>query len=81
MNNMVSLYGIEPLQAAYGRSYTSIKKAQSDFDNDLDFRTASGSYINRPQLVEMDVELIDFRYGKGGTKKDCLKCKKRKARV
>ena len=74
---MVSLYGIEPIQAAYGRSYTSIKAAQADFDNDLDFIMANGSYVNKPQLVEMGVTMIDFRYGKGNTKKDCLKCKPR----
>jgi len=75
MSNMVSLYGIEPIQAAYGRSYTSIKAAQADFDNDLDFKMANGSYVNKPQLVEMGIERIDLRYGKGGTKKNCLKCK------
>jgi hypothetical protein len=70
---MTSLYGIEPLMGAYGRSYTSIKVAQADFNNDKDFCMASGSYVNKPQLVEMGVTMIDFRYGKGNTKKDCLK--------
>ena len=69
---MVSLYGIEPLTGAYGRSYTSIKAAQADFNADKDFRMCGGGYVNKPQLVEIGVTMVDFRYGKGNTKKDCL---------
>tara|TARA_R110002126_G_scaffold14054_17_gene59831 strand:+ start:42 stop:290 length:249 start_codon:yes stop_codon:yes gene_type:complete len=69
---MTSLYGIEPLTGAYGRSYTSVSKAQADFNDDKDFRMASGSYINKSQLLEMGVTTIAFRYD-SNRKKDYLK--------
>ena len=47
------MFGILPLTPAYGRNPKSRKAAQADLDAGLDWRTPSGQYINRPQLVEV----------------------------
>lgn len=69
---MVALYGIEPLTGALGRFYTSIKVAQQDFNLGKEFKTSGNQYINKAELARMGVIMVDFRYGAGGRKKDCL---------
>ena len=80
---MVALYGIEPLTAALGRSYTSIKVAQQDFNLGKEFKTVNGQYINKAELTRMGIIMIDFRYGAGSRQKDCLlvQSEKRAAKV
>ncbi len=46
------MFGILPLTPAYGRDPKSKKAAQADLDNNLDWRTGSGQYISRVELVE-----------------------------
>ena len=58
----MSLFGLEPLQPAYGRDYKSLKQAQIDFNADKDFATAMGQYINKPQVVDMNMSQIRVRY-------------------
>ena len=45
-------FGILPITPAYGRAPKSKKAAQADLDAELDWRTASGQYIGRGELVE-----------------------------
>ena len=59
----VSLYGVEPLMAAYGRNYYSTAQAQADLDNDKDFACSLGGYIGRRELVDMGATRIAFREG------------------
>ena len=40
----MSLFGTEPLTAAYGRKHTTLEEAQADFNKDKDFQTPSGRF-------------------------------------
>lgn len=66
------LFGIEPLSGAYGRDYTSIKKAQADFDAGKDFKMPGGTVTDKQTLVTLGVVMVDIRYNKNRDK-DCLR--------
>ena len=58
------MFGVTPLTPAYGRDYKSKKAVEADFNANLDFVTASGQYINKPQIVEMGLKRVEIRYKK-----------------
>ena len=57
----MSLFGTEPLTAAYGRKHTTLEEAQADFNKDKDFQTPSGSYTNKSDLAKMYPHLERIR--------------------
>lgn len=60
----LDLRGLEPLVPAYGRDYTTIKQAQADLDNKLDFMTPAGKYINIDELAQLGMKTIRIRYNR-----------------
>ena len=62
----MSLFGTEPLTAAYGRKHTTLEEAQADFNKDKDFQTPSGRYTNRSDLAKMypHLERIRVRFNR-----------------
>jgi len=57
----MSLFGTEPLTAAYGRKHMTLEEAQADFNKDKDFQTPSGRYTNRSDLAKMYPHLERIR--------------------
>ena len=55
---------------AYGRDYTSAKKAKDDFNSDKDFiicdffHPADGKYCNKAQLKKEGVIMVNIRYNR-----------------
>ena len=61
----MNMFGLEPLMPAYGRDYTDIVDVQKDFDNNKDFKAASGQYTNKSDLVKMGLKgKIRVRFNK-----------------
>lgn len=58
------MFGIIPLTPAYGRDYKSKAEIKTDLDADKDFKTATGQYINKSQLVGLKLKSVTVRYGK-----------------
>jgi hypothetical protein len=57
------MLGIMPLTGAYGRDYTGLPGIVADWNEDKDFATASGSYINRSQWHESKLgSSVNVRY-------------------
>lgn len=46
------MFGILPLTPAYGRDYRSAKAVKEAFEKNLDFKTASGQYINLVNIID-----------------------------
>lgn len=65
-----SLFGLEPLRAAYGRKYPSLEAAQRDFDENKDFQAVNGQYTSKRELLRFRLTQIRVRYGSG--KSGCL---------
>ena len=61
------MFGILPLTPAYGRDYKKKADVLKDWNDNKDFKTSAGQYINREQFATMD-ELpksnITIRYNK-----------------
>jgi hypothetical protein len=58
------MFGLEPLQGAYGRDYTSLKSLQADFDAGKDFVCSSGAYVNKEDLQNENLKQVRVRYCK-----------------
>lgn len=56
------MFGVTPIVPAYGRDYKNKKDLIADFNANKDFQTPSGSYINKSQILEMNMSTIQVRY-------------------
>jgi hypothetical protein len=61
---MTDLFGIEPLQGAYGRTYKSAKTLNEDWNAGKDFRCPSGQMCSIRDFGEGII--LEARYGKHG---------------
>jgi hypothetical protein len=58
------MFGISPLQPAYGRDYKSKAEVQAALDEGKDFIMPSGQYIAIEELRKHGIKNIEVRYGK-----------------
>jgi len=58
------MYKIDSLSPAYGRDYRNRDDAISHFNEDKDFITPMGQYVNKSQLKELGLKHVWIRYDK-----------------
>lgn len=67
------MFTVTPLRPAYGRKYRNQQQVKDDFDANKDFITPTDQYINKPQLLELNLAHVEIRYGNNNEKCTVIK--------
>ena len=58
------MFGIDSLQPAYGRDYSSKAAMLKDWNANKDFKTPFGQSTNKADLKRMGVNRVNIRYSR-----------------